>query len=337
MTDIPTIRRGKAALAGSAAAMALGAGLALPAAADDWPTDALTMYVVSSPGGGFDAAARQPQPYLEEALGVPLRIENRPGGNTAVATNLVYRTGDDCSAVLMTGVPHIHFSSLTQEVDYDYEDFYPLAGLTIEPGVVRVRNDAPWETMADLIDDALERPGEIRASVAFYTNNNFLGILDIMQATGAEFNVVPFGGGAEARNALLGGEVDFTHAGVFNSRNVEEGTRVIGIHQEANNWPDITDDAAPLNEQLGTEMMPNGSSYGVFVTAACRENHPDRFETLVEAFHSAKHNEEYLAMLERNDELGKVNYVAPDAYHEDNLGQYEVIADLVATREEFAD
>ncbi|WP_114966300.1 Bug family tripartite tricarboxylate transporter substrate binding protein [Alkalilacustris brevis] len=316
---------------GSAAILAL----VTPALANDWPTGPLTLYVVSSPGGGFDAAARQPQPYLEEALGVPLRVENRPGGNTAVATNLVYETGDDCTNILLTGIPHIHFSALTQQVNYEYEDFYPIAGLTSEPGLVRVRDEAPWQSMNDLIEDALERPGEITASVAFYTNNYYMGILDIMQATGTDFNIVPFGGGADARNALLRGEVDFTHAGVFNSRNVEEGTRVLGIHYSENRWPEITDDATPIKDQLGVDLDDNESSYGVFVTAACRENHPERFATLVEAFHSAKHNEDYLAMLEAGGELGKVAYVDPETYHAANLRQYDIIAELVATREEF--
>lgn len=315
-----------------AAALAFAA----PSMANDWPTDPITMFVVSSPGGGFDAAARQPQRFVEEALGVPMRVENRPGGATAVATTLVYETGDDCSNILMTGIPHILFSYMTQDVGYEYEDFFPIAGLTSEPGLVRVQDDAPWQSMNELIDDALERPGELIASVGLYTNNYFMGLLELMDATGAEFNIVPFGGGAEARNALLRGEVDFTHAGVFNSRNVEDGTRVLGIHYSENRWPEITDDATPISEQLGADLSDNESSYGVFVTAECRENHPERYEALVSAFRDAKHNEEYLAMLEDLGELGKVAFVEADDYHAANLAQSDVIAEWVATRPEFS-
>lgn len=272
--------------------------------------------VPTSAGGGFDTTARQLQPYLEDALDATLVVENLEGGGYAIGTQAAINAGGDCKTILFHAVPHLTFSYLTQEVDYTLEDLAPLAGVSIEPGMYRVRDDAPWETMQDLIDDALARPNEIRLSVSDLTTSNFVAVKQLQNETGADFNVVPYDGGGPARTALISGEVDVTQAGVFNSLSIDEGTRVLAVNQPENLWPDVTDDAPTTTEALGMELPSDASNYGMFAPAACAEESPEAYQALVDAVATAMENEEFVATLEELGEADKLNYLSPDEYEE---------------------
>lgn len=302
---------------------------------EDWPTDSLRVVVVSGPGGGFDASIRQLEPMLSERLGVNIEVENEPGGSTAVGTTLVHRAEPDCSTVLLTGIPHLIFTDLTQDVDYTFEDFHPVGQLTTEPALFRVANDAPWDTMEDLLEDARANPGELRASVGFFTNNYYLSLLELQELADVEFNIVAYEGGADARNALAAGEVELTSAGVYNSRNVEEETRVLALHYDENIWGNITDDAPPLYEALGLDadaVSQNDSSYGLFVPQACEDEHPERRQILEDAVADAVQDPAYQELLAELQEEGKSAFIPGDEYDQLNRAAYDDIAAVVAER-----
>lgn len=311
-----------------------GCGDSSGSSGEEWPSENLTWIVPSSAGGGFDTTSRQLQPYLEEELGVSISVDNQEGGNFAVGTTQTLNSGADCSTFMTQGVPHLPFSYLTQDVDYTYGDFQPISKLSEEPGVIRVAEDAPWNSLEELIEDAKSRPGEIRASVSGLTSNNYLALLEIQEATGAEFNIVPYDGGGPARNAVVSGEVDFTHAGVFNSLSIQDNSRVLAVHQDENNWEAQTNGAPTVNEELGTSLPPNGSSYGMFATKECSEEYPERYETLVNAVQRASENEEYRNELADINELDKLSTISPEEYNEQNQEEVDRIQQLVEEQPE---
>ncbi|RZU34157.1 tripartite tricarboxylate transporter substrate binding protein [Blastococcus saxobsidens] len=270
--------------------------------------------VPTSAGGGFDTTARQLQPYLEEALDATIVVENLEGGGYAIGTQAAINAGGDCKTILFHAVPHVTFSYLTQNVDYTIDDLAPLAGVSIEPGMYRVRDDAPWETMQDLIDDAKARPNEIRLSVSDLTTSNFVAVKQLQELTGADFNVVPYDGGGPARTALVAGEVDVTEAGVFNSLAIDDGTRVLAVNQPENQWPDVTDDAPTTSEALGMEVPSDASNYGMFAPASCEEENPEAYQALVDGVQTAMENPEFVSTLEKLGEADKLFYLSPEEY-----------------------
>lgn len=301
---------------------------------EDWPNSDVRMIIPSSPGGGFDTAGRYIQPYLEEELGVSVPVENQEGGNFAIGSNTVANAGPDCEDMLVVGIPHLLFGYLTQEVEYTYEDFHPIGNIAVEPGIIRVGNDAPWDSVEELVDDARERPGEIRASVSGLTASNYIGLIQLQDATDTEFNIVPYDGGSPARTAVVSGEVEFTHAGVFNSRGIQDDSRVLAVHQDENEWPDLTDDAPTLNEALDISLDPNASTYGSFVNQECVSENPERHERLVEALEAATQNEDFLAELEEAGEEDHLQYLGPEEYDEQVQEELESIESLVEERPE---
>lgn len=173
-----------ASLVALAAALALTSGIGgRPPARDggleDYSGQRIRFIVPTEAGGGFDTTLRQLQPYLEDRLHAAVMVQNLEGAATAIGTNAALNADQNCMTMMFHGVPHLTFSYLTQEVDYGLRDLAPIGGVSIEPGVIRVANDAPWRTFDELIEDARRRPGQIRASVSLRTSNNYVEMLAI--------------------------------------------------------------------------------------------------------------------------------------------------------------
>lgn len=309
-------RRGLAVVAAAGAASIALSGCN-PASSD--PEEAaslareqLRIIVPAAAGGSMDAMARQVQPYLAETLDATVVVENMPSGGAMIGTQHVLDNGGDCLTILTSNTPHLNLSYLTNDVEFSLEDFAPLAGVTIEPGLIRVAGDAPWDTLQELVDDALERPGEITFSVSDLASSNYIGLVQIMDATGAEFKVLGYDGGGPARTALLSGEVDATHAGVFNTLSVADETKALAVQEDENRWTAQTKDAPTVDEALGADVPSQSSHPSLLASAECAETNPDRYELIVDALADAIQSPDYLADLAELGEEGRDDYLSPD-------------------------
>lgn len=263
----------------------------------------LNWIVPSSAGGGFDTTTRTLEPFIAKELGTNIAVTNKEGGQFAIGATATLNAGADCYTIMTHADPHLLFSYLTQDVGYTYDDFYPITSLSIEPAVYRVRNDSKWSSLKELVADAKAHPGKIKMSVSGLANNNYVSVYQLEKATGAKFNIVSYDGGDPARQALVSGEVDVTNASVFNSLGIAKDTKVLAVQQDENKWKSITDNAPTVNDALGLSLPPNSSEYGAFVTAKCRDEHPDRYKALVKAFQAATSDPDYKAKLKSLDLL----------------------------------
>jgi tripartite-type tricarboxylate transporter receptor subunit TctC len=299
-------------MAGTAVVALALSGCASESTGSDFADTPLRWIVSSAPGGGFDTTSRQLEPFLTEALGTSATVENLEGGGYAIGAQTMLTNGADCTSIVMHGVPHLMFSYMTQDVDYDLASFAPIGGVSIEPGVIRVRNDSPWQDIQAFVDDAKNRPGQIKISVSDLQSNNYIALLQMERDLGIDLNIIGYDGGGPSRTALISGEVDATHAGVFNSLAIADDSRVIAVSQPENKWPEVTNDAPPINEALGVELPANASNYVLLASAQCRDNNPERYQALVDGLKASLENEEYLATLSELGEESKVAYLTPD-------------------------
>jgi len=297
----------------SAAAIAVVlSGCASESGGGDLTGKQLRWIVSSSPGGGFDTTTRQLEPYFTKELGATASVENHEGGGYAIGAQTMLTAGADCTSVVTHGVPHLQFSYLTQEVDYDLSSFAPIGGISIEPGVLRVKNDAPWRTINDFVEDARKRPGQIKVSVSDLQSNNYIALLQMEKQLGIDLNIIGYDGGGPSRTALVTNEVDATHAGVFNSLSIDDESRVLAVTQDENKWPDVTDNAPTINDALKGDLPPNASNYVLYASAECKDKNPERYQQLVDALAASVKNNDYLASLAKLDEESKVAYLTPD-------------------------
>lgn len=290
-----------------------------------WPDGAVEFVIPTAAGGGLDTTFRQLQPYLEEELGQPIAVEYREGGQFAIGTTYVAENGADCEPFMFHAIPDVIFSYLTRDVEYSYDDFYPLAGVTTEPSTVWVADDAPWQNIQEFVDDAATRPGEVRISVSNLTSADHLAALRLEEQTGVDFNIVSYDGGGPARNAVVAGEVEAAMGGVFAGQGIADSARALAVFQESNEWGALTDDAQPVNEALGTDIADIGGRYGLFVARECHDENPERFEILADAVAAAVASDGYQAALEELGEQDKVAYADPDEFHAFIEGEIESI------------
>jgi tripartite-type tricarboxylate transporter receptor subunit TctC len=297
----------------------------------DFPDSPLTIVNTYSEGGGTDTNLRQLQPHFEDALGVNTQIEYQPGAGTRIGTNYVAEAEPDGYTVGATRSPAFENTLLIDEEDTEYEadDIYPIGSLMTEHAVIRVRDDDDrFETIEDLIGHAEDNPGELTCGVSGPTNRNMLAMVLLMEQTGAEFTMVPFDGGGETETAMLQGEVDMANRSVYNSADIVDQSRVLAIYAEENEWPDLTDDAPPINEALGTDI-PYGPTEGRqfdFAPAGLPDENPDRFDYIVDAYEEAVMSDGYREDLEEIGEEGKIDYLSPDEtwnHIQDNLDEME--------------
>lgn len=325
-------RRRKLALSavsmGMTAALAVGCGSGGSVDDADWPQDPVQFVVPAGAGGAMDTAFRELQPYLEEELGQPLEVEYREGGQLTVGTTYVHQNGGECEPFLIQGIPDLIFPPLTRSLEYEYDDFSPIAGFTIEPTALWVRDDAPWDTIEDLIDDARDRPGEIRFSVSSLMSASYIALLRLQEQADVEFNIISYDGGGPGRNALIAGEVEGTMAGVFAAQTIAEDARPLALFQEENQWGDLTENAPTINDELDLGLDDSAERYAFFASSQCSEEHPERFQTLADAAERAMANEDYQATLAENDEVDKVVYEGPEEFDEYAREQIEVITEM---------
>lgn len=278
--------------------------------------------VVPTPaGGGFGLVAQRIQPHFAAALGVDVDMSfNDAGGQEAAVATFVANTRDSCDEVLVMGTPMLQLGTMTNPaLNVEPEDLYPLGAFTQEPSVVLAGRHTGYESITDLIDDAKARPGEVVASVGSVTDIAHLGLLEIEEATGVKFNKVFYGGGSPARDALIQGEADISHAGVYNAQGVAGSVDFLALHTSENLWPELTDDAPTAAEELGVELPDSVARYALFVTAECHAADPAAYQVLADALEEAAHSDGYMEVLESDGIAGQFDWISGADFNADYI------------------
>ena len=209
--------------------------LTIPAMAQDYPQKgkSLTINVPWNAGGGVDAAVRLLQPGLERILGIPVVVENMPGGGSQAGLTRCMVAQPDGYTLCASSLPSTNLTYLVQDrgAPYTRASFRPVATVAFEYGSVVVAKDSPYQTIQDLVTDAQARPGTIRAGNAGLYTNAHIDLLAFEKATSIDLAPVFFSGGAPAITALLGGHVEVVTSTPSNYMGqVQSGdVRVLGL------------------------------------------------------------------------------------------------------------
>ncbi|MDK2958867.1 MAG: hypothetical protein PWP47_911 [Synergistaceae bacterium] len=154
-----------------------------------------------------------------------------------------------------------------------------------DPAVLWVRKDGPFQTIQDLVEEGKKRPVTIATSR--FPHPSTLAVLLLGEATGAQFNIIPYGGGNPARTAGLTGEVDAVTTFLSSSLDFASDVRFIVMFQNENKWKDISQNAPTPKEALGVEMPELGGNRAWAVSRQFRDKNPADYEKLVESFKKA--------------------------------------------------
>ena len=187
------------------------AAVASPAAAQsaaDFPNRTVRLIVPFPPGGPADVIARFVGTKMSEEWKQTVVIENRPGGNTAIAAQQVARSAPDGYTLFIPMDTTMVLNPLTlPNLPYDpVKDFIPITMLTKNMSMVVTRIAGP-KSIKELIAQAKAKPGTMNMGAGTITSR--LGAVLFAKTAGIDVQLIPFKGSAEIGQAVLSGTVDF--------------------------------------------------------------------------------------------------------------------------------
>ena len=192
-----------------ALALLLPLALAVPAAAAPYPAHAIRWIVPYTPGGITDTVTRQVAVRLQENLGQPIVVENKPGANSIVGAELVARSPPDGHTVLTVIAAHAANATLyAGKLPFDpARSFVPVSLVSTAPLILTVNNDFPARDVKGLIEYARANPGKISFGSSGVGASAHLTTELLKQAAGLDMLHVPFKGTAPALTALIAGDI----------------------------------------------------------------------------------------------------------------------------------
>ena len=188
-------------------------GLAAPSAfAASWPDKPITVIVPTTAGSSVDTNLRRALEEAGKILGQPFVIENRPGAGGQIAMQAVARAKSDGYTLGLGNTASLAITpALNSKVGYDaLTSFEPIARFTSQPNLLVVRNDLAVRNLADLTRYAKANPGKLSMGSQGNGSSGHLSGEIYKRATQVEFIHVPYRGGVQASQDLMGGMVDFS-------------------------------------------------------------------------------------------------------------------------------
>jgi tripartite-type tricarboxylate transporter receptor subunit TctC len=194
----------RAALAGAASVAAFGG-----AQAQAFPSKP-PRFVIPFPAGGIvDVVGRAVGEKMAGLLGQPVVIDNRPGGNAAIATDIVAKAPADGHTWLLATVSHVVTPHL-QKLEYDpIGDFAGAAYLCNVPAIAVVPAASPFKTMGEIVARAKAEPGKLTYLNPGAGTSMHLNMEMVKVRTGAVVTPVPYRGLPPGIPDLLEGRLDF--------------------------------------------------------------------------------------------------------------------------------
>ena len=190
------------------------AACAAAAAAQTYPARPVRMVVGFPPGGGTDILARVLAPRLQEQLGQPFVVENRPGATTNIASDLVAKSAPDGYTLLFTTSSLAINASLYKNLTYDaLRDFVPISVFAESPNLL-VAHSSAGASVKELLAQAKAKPGSMNySSAGSGTSQHLAG--ELFKARTQSYIVhIPYKGTAASLTAVIAGEVHFSFANV---------------------------------------------------------------------------------------------------------------------------
>lgn len=180
-----------------------------PAAADDYPSRAVSFVVPYAAGGATDQLARTLGQRLEEKLGKPFVIENKPGASSAVGATFVSKSPADGYTILMSTSTTMAINvSVFKRLPYQpLVELTPVALIANSPFVLVVNNNLPVRTVADLVKLAKSKPGELTYASSGPGSAHHLDMQLLASMTGINLVHAPYKGSLPALNDVVGGHV----------------------------------------------------------------------------------------------------------------------------------
>ncbi|MBI3373225.1 MAG: tripartite tricarboxylate transporter substrate binding protein [Betaproteobacteria bacterium] len=258
-----------------------------------YPQRPITLYGALPGGGIMDQHLRFLAERAQKVLGQPIAVDPRPGAGATLAPTLLLNAAPDghtLAAMTVNTLRYPHYQTSNYE---PLKDFSYVIGLSNFTFAVAVLADSPWKTIEDLIAAGKTQPGKLTSGSTGHGGTGHLVLIDIENATGAKFTQVPFKGGPDAIQALLGRHIDFITDGASFAPLADDGrVRILALATET---PMARFKGVPTLREKGIDAV-GWSPYGILGP----KNMPaDVMRAIHDAFKQAMDDPAHDAFLEK--------------------------------------
>ena len=188
--------------------------LALPVAQaatqEKYPDRPVRLITPYAPGGSSTIVSRIVAVYLTELWGQQVIVDNRPGGNTIIGTQLGARANPDGYTLLFENTTFALNHLLMRRLPYDtLKDFIPLANIYNNETILAVNPSVPAKTLKEFIAYLKAHPGEVNHGSGTEGGISELRTAMFRLYTGTNFQNITYKGSGPVAIAVMGGEVQF--------------------------------------------------------------------------------------------------------------------------------
>ena len=179
--------------------------------AQSYPSKPIRLISPYGPGGGNDTMARLIGQRLTEGLGQQVIVDNRPGANTIIGTDIVAKSRPDGHTLLFSGINTFLINAILASTPYDIlRDFAPIAPLASSETILVLNPAVPANTLQELIALAKAKPGQLNyATSSAGGAGHLVGELFKMTA-GVNIQHIPYKGSGQALTDVIAGQVQMS-------------------------------------------------------------------------------------------------------------------------------
>lgn len=239
--------------------------IALTSVAHAFPDKPVRLVVPFSPGGGTDILARQLADELNKGEHWNVVVENRPGGNGAIALGAVARGKPDGHEIILALRENIAIMPLLQtKTSFNaLDDFTSIAHVADSPMILVSGANSKYQNIGQLLDTAKKQPGTVTFGTSGKGSMSHLLLAMLKKTAGAQMNHVPYKGSNPALTDLVGGHVDVVGGSIGSAKSFLDGKRVIPLavssSERVHAYPDV-----PTIAEQGYADFNVVTWYGIF-------------------------------------------------------------------------
>ena len=249
-------------IAAAAATLACTAALA-----QTYPDKPIKAVVPFAAGSATDQIGRAFAQKMQEALGQPIVIDNKPGVNGMLGADAVAKAAPDGYTILIgTNSTNAALKSLMKQLPYDQDKaFAPVAYMGSVPLIIAVNPDVPAKTLKELVDMAKAKPKSINFASA--STSQLVSTEMLAGMAGIELTNVPYKSGPAAMTDLIGGVVQMFSADFAVMLPQVKAGKVRGLAVTSTKRSPAVPELPTVNEALGLKDYELIAYFAMYVPA----------------------------------------------------------------------
>jgi tripartite-type tricarboxylate transporter receptor subunit TctC len=265
-------------------------------AASKYPSGNMRVIIPTGQGGSADRLARVFDDFWGKLLGTNFEYQFMAGAAGQVGyETFVGKMPHDGQHLLFGNMGPEMIMYALQKPSYKFpQDYQYFCRLDVDDSVIFGSKKGKIQTLQQALDEGKKRT--VNVAVSRLPHPASIGLLALGRATGAKFNLVPYGGGHPTSIAVLNGEVDVGALPIAGVIAQSDTMKVLGIFSDEHKMAKYTD-APSVNKVAGTKIPPLPSSRSWAVHTEFIDKQPDHFalleKTSRQVFDNPKYKQEY--------------------------------------------